>query len=216
MTDFKKCHGLIAQFGKLDLREVSVLIPKNSVYELPDGTPINVSDSPEIFCTPEMHYVEGEVIPAAATSSENSNVNDDDTMDVDDDSNKNGEANDKANSKASENTNLRCLPLHKLAHESLTATDADARKELLTNITLVGSGSLYPGFEKRLTKELNGIVPTNYRVKVTAMKGEERANAAWIGGSILTSLGSFQQLWLSKTEYHEYGSTLGVQRFPGI
>ena len=42
----------------------------------------------------------------------------------------------------------------------------------------------------------------------------ERQCAAWIGGSILTSLGSFQQLWLSKAEYDEYGGTLATQRFP--
>lgn len=58
------------------------------------------------------------------------------------------------------------------------------------------------------------MTPSTFRVKVSSGKGEERSNASWIGGSILTSLGSFQQLWLSKAEYDEYGSTLAVQRFP--
>eukprot|EP00980_Cylindrotheca_fusiformis_P012725 scaffold3108_cov152-Cylindrotheca_fusiformis.AAC.16 len=50
--------------------------------------------------------------------------------------------------------------------------------------------------------------------KVIASRNSvERKCAAWIGASILTSLGSFQQLWLSRTEYEEYGATMGIQRF---
>jgi len=61
-TDFKKSHGYMAQFGKLDLREVKSLIPEGSVYELPDGTRIDVNDSPEIFIAPsEIHYKSEEV-----------------------------------------------------------------------------------------------------------------------------------------------------------
>ena len=34
----------------------------------------------------------------------------------------------------------------------------------------------------------------------------ERRYSAWIGGSILASLGTFQQMWMSKAEYQEYGA----------
>ena len=34
----------------------------------------------------------------------------------------------------------------------------------------------------------------------------EKVNAPWIGGSILASLGSFQQRWCSRQEYDEYGA----------
>lgn len=33
----------------------------------------------------------------------------------------------------------------------------------------------------------------------------ERKFASWIGGSIMASLGTFQQLWISKLEYEEQG-----------
>lgn len=39
----------------------------------------------------------------------------------------------------------------------------------------------------------------------------ERRFAVWIGGSILASLGSFQQLWMSKQEYEESGAH-GIHR----
>jgi actin-related protein 4 len=35
----------------------------------------------------------------------------------------------------------------------------------------------------------------------------ERKYAGWIGGSILASLGTFQQLWISKQEYEEEGAS---------
>lgn len=34
---------------------------------------------------------------------------------------------------------------------------------------------------------------------------QERLFSTFIGGSILASLGSFQQLWMSKQEYAEFG-----------
>jgi actin-like protein 6A len=41
----------------------------------------------------------------------------------------------------------------------------------------------------------------------------ERKFSVWIGGSILASLGSFQQMWLSKSEYLEHGTSLIERRF---
>ena len=35
-----------------------------------------------------------------------------------------------------------------------------------------------------------------------------RTYAAWIGGSILASLGTFQQMWISKAEYDESGPSI--------
>jgi actin-related protein 4 len=40
----------------------------------------------------------------------------------------------------------------------------------------------------------------------------ERKYAAWIGGSILASLGSFHQLWISKKEYEEHGANIVEKR----
>ncbi|KAL3794327.1 hypothetical protein ACHAW5_009887 [Stephanodiscus triporus] len=107
------------------------------------------------------------------------------------------------------------LPLQKLVHESLTQVlDADLRKELSSNIILTGGASLFPSLEKRLSIELGEVLPSPYKYKVTASKNSvENRYSAWIGGSILSSLGSFQQLWLSRREYEECGPLLGLQRF---
>lgn len=109
---------------------------------------------------------------------------------------------------------MSTLPLHKLCHEAICQVDIDLRKELCGNIILCGSTSLFSGFEQRLSAEMANICPSAYRCKVIAAKPIERRFASWIGASVLTSLGSFQQMWLSKTEYEEYGVTLASKRFP--
>ena len=39
----------------------------------------------------------------------------------------------------------------------------------------------------------------------------EKLYAPWIGGSVLSICGSFQQMWLSKQEYEEYGAIQSVR-----
>ena len=111
---------------------------------------------------------------------------------------------------------LSNLPLHKLIHSSLSAVaDVDVRKDLAANIVLVGGCSVTPGLEQRLAMELQSLLPSAYKPKLVASKfAIERQCASWIGASVLSSLGSFQQLWLSRTEYDEYGAALALQRFP--
>lgn len=42
----------------------------------------------------------------------------------------------------------------------------------------------------------------------------ERQYAAWLGGSILSSLGTFHQLWFSRQEYEEHGSSILLRKCP--
>jgi actin-related protein len=107
---------------------------------------------------------------------------------------------------------LTDLPLDQLIRASLLAVaDVDVRKDLAANILLVGGASL--GLEERLSWQLRHILPGKPKVLASA-HSIERTAASWIGGSILSSLGSFQQLWLGRTEYEEYGPALALQRFP--
>lgn len=42
----------------------------------------------------------------------------------------------------------------------------------------------------------------------------ERRFGSWIGGSILGSLASFQQLWMTRKEYEELGAAAIERKFP--
>ncbi|XP_047541414.1 actin-like protein 6A [Vanessa atalanta] len=86
------------------------------------------------------------------------------------------------------------------------ACDADARAALWGAVVACGGGACATGWLERLAKELAGRAPSAHRLKVTAPPAPaERRFAAWIGGSILASIGSFQQMWISSQEYDEGG-----------
>ena len=55
-------------------------------------------------------------------------------------------------------------------------------------------------------KEIATLAPSAMKVKVIAPP--ERKYSPWIGGSILSSLSTFQQMWISKQEYDESGPSI--------
>ena len=95
-----------------------------------------------------------------------------------------------------------------LVTETIRGCDTDMRRELWGSIIISGGCSLLPGLTERLHGRLNELVPQmSMKVKVIApTTPQERRFSVWIGGSILASLGSFQQLWMSKQEYDEVGA----------
>lgn len=95
---------------------------------------------------------------------------------------------------------------------SLNACDVDLRPALLNNIVVVGGGSLVYGLTRRLNVELDQMFP-GPRVRLFAPGNTaERKFASWIGGSILASLGSFHQMWVSQKEYQEHGPNIVEKR----
>jgi len=93
--------------------------------------------------------------------------------------------------------------VHKLTFESIMKCDVDIRRDLFTNTVLSGGTTMFPGVEGRLTKEMSALAPSSIKVKIIA--APERKYSVWIGGSILASLSSFQEMWISKDEYDESG-----------
>ena len=65
---------------------------------------------------------------------------------------------------------------------------------------------LFIGISDRLKKELDAIIPNSMKTKVIAPP--ERKYSAWIGGSILGSSSSFENMWISKEEYNECGPSI--------
>lgn len=93
--------------------------------------------------------------------------------------------------------------------DAISKGDLDIRKEMFSNIFITGGNTLFPGFPERLQKQLIHSAPQNVRIKViTHPSLSERRFASWIGGSILSSLGTFHQMWFSKQEYEEHGAIL--------
>ncbi|KAJ1722564.1 NuA4 histone acetyltransferase subunit [Coemansia erecta] len=106
---------------------------------------------------------------------------------------------------------LEGVPLvgvHDLVINSATASDVDLRPQLLSNMVLAGGSTLFPGFVDRMTVMLQNGIPGG-RIKLHAPStNTERKVTAWLGGSILASLGTFHQLWISRAEYEEHGAAI--------
>lgn len=72
-----------------------------------------------------------------------------------------------------------------------------------------------PGFIERLQSELLQRAPPSARLKLIYASGSgERRFGSWIGGSILGSLGSFQQMWVSRQEFQESGKVVIDRKCP--
>lgn len=83
---------------------------------------------------------------------------------------------------------------------------------LLNNIVLVGGSSLFQGLTQRLTNDLIAMYPSA-KVRILSSVGGDFKNANWTGASILASMGNYEQSWVSKEEYEEFGSDVLKKRF---
>ncbi|KAK2976496.1 hypothetical protein RJ640_001041, partial [Escallonia rubra] len=132
-------------------------------------------------------------------------------------------------------SSARGLP--QMVIESINKCDVDIRRELFSSILvrvllldlrlcslllrrtvlakLAGGTASMQQLKERLEKDLLEESPQAARVKVLASgNATERRFSVWIGGSILASLGSFQQMWFSKSEYEEHGAAYIQRKCP--
>lgn len=92
-----------------------------------------------------------------------------------------------------------------LVLQTLSEIDIDLRSLVSHNIIVTGGVSLIPHLTERLHQDLSS---SNIGLKIKLQSvgnSSERLNQSWIGGSILASLGTFHQMWVSQEEYHEVG-----------
>jgi actin-related protein len=98
--------------------------------------------------------------------------------------------------------------LPRMINWSLGMTLPEPRRDLCNHILLTGGASCLPGLAQRLKWETLAAIPQAFKPRLVVPSPAERANACWVGGSVLASLGTFQQLWVSKEEYLEHGGSI--------
>jgi actin-related protein len=88
---------------------------------------------------------------------------------------------------------------------------------LLANMVLTGGSSSLEGMAERVRTEVEKLVHASapgWRVKIMAAGAGERSLCPWLGGSILGSLGSFHEMWVSRAEYEEFGASIVDRKCP--
>jgi len=98
---------------------------------------------------------------------------------------------------------MEIVGIHEGSFNSIMKCDIDIRKDLYANTVLSGGSTMYPGIADRMQKEITAMAPSTMKIKIIAPP--ERKYSVWIGGSILASLSTFQEMWISKQEYDECG-----------
>eukprot|EP01084_Bolivina_argentea_P301264 519683_1 len=131
--------------------------------------------------------------------------------------------------------------IHSLTYESIMKCDIDIRKDLYDNIILTGGNTMFKGMVVRLRNELRHFLKTSVTVDGFVRKyfqnneckivsqdvldiiyggydefkiiaPAERNISVWIGGSILSSLSTFQEMWICKDEYDESGPGIVIRK----
>jgi actin beta/gamma 1 len=105
-----------------------------------------------------------------------------------------------------ERIGLESEGIHKLTFSSIMKCDVDIRKDLYGNIVMSGGSTMYQGIPERVQKEVKALAPDSMTIKIIAPP--ERKYSVWIGGSILSSLSTFEEMWIKKEEYDESGPSI--------
>jgi actin-related protein len=105
--------------------------------------------------------------------------------------------------------------------DSAYSCDREQQAALLSNVIVSGGGSCLGPTEQAVPDVVRDSVEAlihqhtpGWRVKVLSPALNERAVLPWIGGSILGSLGTFHEMWVTKSEYDEWGSAIVNRKCP--
>lgn len=107
--------------------------------------------------------------------------------------------------------------LHACVAEAIGMCDKDLQIDLRAAVVLAGGTTMLPGFSQRFQDELGtamrGRSPPGSGGTVTVVPdplvrergyNSQRRVAAWVGGSMLASLSTFQDMHITKQEWEEY------------
>jgi len=112
---------------------------------------------------------------------------------------------------------LRSDSVPTIITDSVLKCDGECQSLLFSNIIISGGGSNFQGMPERIRSDVENVVhktTPSWRVKSIASSNNERALSTWIGGSIMASLGSFHDIWVSRKEYEEFGSSIIGRKCP--
>ncbi|KAJ1913054.1 NuA4 histone acetyltransferase subunit [Mycoemilia scoparia] len=168
-------------------------------FEFPDG--FNLSVGIERFRTPEVMFRPNELLEKYGGDTGSSDNN------IVGKKNVNGEQQSSSQEQNSKDKQ-KLLGIHELTVASLSRTDIDLRPHLLGNVVLSGGNTAFPLFSERISAELINATPGSKVRLFSATSLSERKFMPWLGGSILSSLGTFHQMWISRQEYEEQGASV--------
>ncbi|XP_067422828.1 actin, cytoplasmic-like [Emydura macquarii macquarii] len=104
------------------------------------------------------------------------------------------------------NAGITAPGIDKMILQSIMKCDGNIHPDLLRNVVLSGGSTLFRSLHERLLKELQSQNPNALPVKIIAPR--DRMYSVWIGASVLTSLTSFRDMWVTREDYKKTGPTV--------
>ncbi len=96
--------------------------------------------------------------------------------------------------------------------DAIMKYNVDIHKDLYATIVLSGGSTMFEGISERMEKEIMALAHAAIKVQIIAPP--EQKYSVWIGGCILTSHLTFQELWITKQEYDEHGPSIVHKKCP--
>ncbi|XP_047679459.1 actin, alpha skeletal muscle 2 isoform X3 [Prionailurus viverrinus] len=102
------------------------------------------------------------------------------------------------------------LGIHMKAFQSISSCSPTLWKILFGHIVLSGGTGSCSGLRFRMQREISTLVSPTINVKVSTCPNS--TYGAWVGGSILCSLSTFKDMWVTSQEYKDIGSSVISRR----
>ena len=96
--------------------------------------------------------------------------------------------------------------VHQLIYESIRKCENEIRREMFANVILSGGNTLLTNFINRINKELLVLAPNSIKTKI--MSSKNRNCLSWTGGAVVSSLTTFQSMWITRGDYDENGPSI--------
>jgi len=96
--------------------------------------------------------------------------------------------------------------IHELLHSSIMKCDVDIRRDMFSNIVLSGGTTSLPGFARRMEIELARLTVGSMKIKISTF--DKPQTAVWNGASVMASLLTFEDMWITRAEYEQSGAKI--------
>ena len=98
--------------------------------------------------------------------------------------------------------------------EKQKSADESLATSLLESVVVCGGSTAMTGFTERVQNDLSQMYSGSVVKCFSGQTSEDKQHSAWIGGSIVGSLGAFANLWITKREYEEHGIGIVGKKCP--
>ncbi|EFB20264.1 hypothetical protein PANDA_011214, partial [Ailuropoda melanoleuca] len=102
------------------------------------------------------------------------------------------------------------LGIHMKAFQSISSCKSALWKILFGHIILSGGTGTCSGLRFRMQRELLALVSPTISMKVSTCPSS--TYSAWLGGSVLCSLSTFKDMWVTSKEYKDIGASIVSRR----